>query len=361
MRVINKPELHEYGVAKLGLEPSACDLTAIEAIACALRRAAGFLCPCSRRTLIRAILKPLDALVDDAANLAESVENTLEALISYGDLLEEHEIAGSQQENRSTLLYSAPPSFIWRDNHSAFLLGIVPDYLSSLPKELEGRIEYVNHVRRIQERGDDEDLRRYLRQFGLVELSADKWMKAPQHESADDHLRRINRGLIAISGDLPGLTLLNPDRAVRYYRGRWQTATNQSGCFVARRSQLYGNDIWCYVELTNGRPERMIEFPSLGSRMRGCDEAWRLQAAIDANRGFPQQFRIRSRPSKNMKFIDFFSPIPMWARRRFDAVGEPVSSDRCLFSYAFRTSDVAEETAFIQKELWLAPIDSEEV
>ena len=233
---------------------------------------------------------------------------------------------------------AAPPTFIWRDNHSAFLLGIVPDYPSALPQELEDRIEYVNHSRRIHEKGDGEDLHRYLRQLGLVELSADRWMKAPQHESADDHIRRLNRSLNAISGDLPGLTLLNPGRPVRYYPGRWEAASNQSGCFVARRPQIYGNDLWCYVELDNGRAERMIEFPVLGSRLRGCDEAWRLQAAIDANRGFPQQFRLRSGPTKNMQVIDFFSPVPMWARRRFDAVGEPVMSGDTAWSSRPRRS-----------------------
>lgn len=359
VRIIDIAELQQYAVKALGLDPSACDLTTAEAISGALRRAAGFLCPCPKKSLLQAVLKSLQGIAHDDGNLSDTVEDILEALVAYGDLLEEREVLNSNRENRNTLLYAAPPSFIWRQNRSAFLLGIVPDHLSALPQDLQRRIESVNHVRCIQEK-DGEDLHHFLKQLGLVELSADRWMKAPQSESSEACLSRLNNSLSEISGELPGLTILNPTRSVRYYRGRWETVSNQSGRFVAKRSQIYGNDLWCYVELENGKPKKMTEFPTMGSRLHGCDEAWRLQAAIDVSRNSPQVFRLRSGAHHNKKVVDFFSPVPMWARRRWDAVGEPSLNVGCLFSYQFLASDVEEEISFIKRVLWLAPAGKDE-
>ena len=74
---------------------------------------------------------------------------------------------------------------------------------------------------------------------------------------------------------------------------RWREVRADSGRFVARRDQAYGSNLWCYVELSNGEPQRLLDFPLAGSRWRGCDEAWRLQMAIDAQRGAPQRFRLQ--------------------------------------------------------------------
>jgi len=124
---------------------------------------------------------------------------------------------------------------------------------------------------------------------------------------------------------------------------------------VARRSQAYGAQLWCYVQLLNGNPERLIDFPIDGSRWRGCDEAWRLQMAIDAQRGEPQWFRVRPGPG-DMRVVEFFSPVPMWARRRWDAVGEPVPSSGCLFAYRMTETELAEELRFVRDVLWLIDV-----
>lgn len=154
------------------------------------------------------------------------------------------------------------------------------------------------------------------------------------------------------SRDIPGLLLLDPDRSVRFYSGRWIEPRFQSGRFVARRSQAYGADLWCYVQLRDGYPERLIDLPTSGSRWRGCDEAWRLQMAIDAHRGDPQRFRIRPGPQAT-RILELFSPIPMWARRRWDAVGELVLASGCLFAYRFAEGEGKEELRFANDMLWL--------
>jgi hypothetical protein len=43
----------------------------------------------------------------------------------------------------------------------------------------------------------------------------------------------------------------------------------------------------------------------------------------------------------------------MWARRRWDAVSEPVSSTGCLFAYRLTAAEVDEEVRFAREDLWL--------
>jgi hypothetical protein len=358
MRRLTAGELHAQKVAELGLDATALDLTSTEAIAGALRRAAGFLCPCSGTTLVRAVSRPLEGLVPDMESLKQNIEETLETLTAHGDLLEHRDVAAEQDAQPGTLLYAAPPSFVRRESGAVLILGIAPQRLSPLPDELEKQIRYVNHVRRLPGTAAGE-LAAELAQLGLVELSLEVWLRAPGAETAAQHLARLG-GLLdaaAPSLEIPGLNLIDPTSSVRYYRGRWVQPRAQTGRFVGRRSQAYGADLWCYVEMDQGRPRKFLDLPLRGSRARGCDEAWRLQAAIDAQRGASQRFRVRQGPmGSKTKVIDFFSPVPMWARRRWDAVGEPVVNSGCLFSYCFLESEIDEELRFVHEKLWLAEL-----
>lgn len=353
MRRLTVQEVHERKIAELGLDPSALDLTSIEAVAGALRRTASFLCPCAAPTLVRGVVRPMRGLVDDIETLRDLVENTLEAMIAHGDILELREVEENPDQGAAVLLYAAPTAFVARKSGALILLGVASDQLSPLPDDLEARIEYVNHLRRLIP-VPGEDLRDELIQLGLIEFSDEGWLKAPPHETPAGLMARLDLLLDAAqpSRDVPGLLLLDSERAVRYYRGRWESPRSQSGRFVARRSQAYGADLWCYVQLRDGNPERLIDLPIKGSRWRGCDEAWRLQMAIDAQRGSPQRFRVRPGPG-DTRVMEFFSPVPTWARRRWDAVGEPVTGSGCLFAYRLAEAEFAEELRFAREALWL--------
>jgi hypothetical protein len=353
MRRLTAAEVHEQKVAELGLDPSALDLTSIEAIAGALRRTASYLCPCAAATLVRGVVRPLRGLVDDLESVKVLVEETLEAMIAHGDILEYRDVEESSGHGTATLLYAAPAAFVARKSGTMILLGIASDRISALPDDLDARIEYVNHLRRLSQ-APGEDLSADLVQLGLIELSCDNWLRPPPAETPDQHVSRLDRLLDAArpSRDVPGLLLLDPERSVRYYRGRWVEPRSQSGRFVARRSQAYGAHLWCYVQLRNGNPERLIDLPIAGSRWRGCDEAWYLQMAIDAKRREPQRFRVRPGPG-GTRVMEFFSPGPMWARRRWDAVGEPVPSSGSLFAYRLAEAELAEELRFVREALWL--------
>ncbi len=353
MRRLTVAEVHAQKVAELGLDSSALDLTSTEAIAGALRRMASVLCPCAGSTLVRGAVRPLRGLVEDLEVFKGMVVETLEAMIAHGDILEQLDVEANSGQGASTLLYAAPASFVARESGSVILLGVTHDQLSALPDEIAERVEYVRHFRRLSPL-PGEDLREELGQFGLVQVSYDRWLKAPRPETPDQHLSGVNRLLEAAqpSRDVPGLLILDPERPVRYYHGRWIEVQSQSGRFVGRRDQAYGAMLWSYVQLCNGNPERLIDFPVAGSRWRGCDEAWRLQMAIDAQRGYPQRLKVRSGP-RDTCVIEFFSPVPMWARRRLDAVGEPVSCSGCLFAYKLPQAECAEEVRFIHDKLWL--------
>jgi len=356
MRRLTAVEVHAQKIRELGLDPEALDLTTSEGLAGALRRAASYLCPCSAATLVRAVVRPLRGLVPDLDQAKELVEETLEAMISHGDVHEQPEVQEEGAPSVRVLLYAAPASFVVRQSGLVVLLGVAADQLSPLPAELERRIQYLGHVRRLSPSGG-EDLRTELRQLGLLELSSDAWLQGPRPCSAADFVAAADRVLdgVAPSRDIPGLLLLDPTKPVRYYRGRWAEPKAQTGRFVARRQQAYGADLWCYVQATNGQPERMIDLPQRGSRWRGCDEAWLLQIAIDARRGSPQRFRV-SPSIGDAVVLELFSPVPAWARRRWDAIGEPVPSTGSLFAYRIPKTEIDEERRFARGALWLEEI-----
>lgn len=354
MKRLTPAEVHAQKMVDLGLDPTAVDLSSQEGIAGALRRAAGFLCPCSASTLVRSVVRPLRGLVPDTESAKDLIEQTLEAVVAHGDIVEQHDLADEQHLSSRVLLYAAPLSFVVKESGLVILLGIPADQLSPLPEELATRIEYSSHVRRISPNAN-ENLRSELKQLGLAELSYEGWLKTPPAESSAKQVESADRALddAPPSREIPGLEILDPERPVRYYRGRWLAPKSHSGRYVGRRSQAYGADLWCYVQLRAGNPERMIDLPhTVGYRWRGCDAAWRLQMAIDARRGVPQRFRLRSGPHGG-SLLEFFSPVPAWARRRWDAIGELVPSAGCLFAYYVPKEELEEERRFVRDVLWL--------
>jgi hypothetical protein len=353
MRLLAPADVHAAAVRQLGLDSSAVDLTSIEGIAASLRRAAGFLCPCGPATLKRAVLRSLDGLVEHNDQLVASVETTLAAMVGFGDLIEQRETADSGRA--ANLLYPAFPSFVVTGDTNVMLIGISPEHISPLTEDLEARLEYTNHFRRLPA-APGEDLRAALRSLGLFELTFETWLKTPPPSTAARMVQRFDELLdrSGPSGEIPDLVVIDPTLPVRYYKGRWKDVGALTGRFVARRPQAYGSDLWCYIEVRAGVPLRFVDLPLRGSRVRGCDEAWQLQMAIDALRNTPQQFRVRRGPL-NSQLIDFFSPIPMWAQRALDASGEPVVSTGALFSYRL-THSVARIADLLQNALWLSPV-----
>src|SRR6185437_8830701 len=176
--------------------PEACDLTTVEVIAAMVRRAAGFLCPCPARTLSRRVFETLDGLVSIGEPMQDEIESVIDALISYGDLIEGKDEIGAEAGSRAVVLFAAPPSFVLRRNGSVLLLGVAPDLNSALPETFEQRIEYLSLL-------------------GLIQLSSDSWMRAPSQVPSADLISEYNRKLASISGALSSAIILNPEGHVR--------------------------------------------------------------------------------------------------------------------------------------------------
>ncbi len=341
-------------VVELGLDPNRFDLMSPETLAGALRRAASFLCPCPASLLVRAVVRPLRGLISvgEQDEIGNRTQKILMRIVAHGDLLEFQEFDDSDRVRERILLFASPLTFIPRDTGTYILLGIAGE-IQTLPSDLVRRIDHVGHTRRLRPDAS-ENLREKLKRLGLREMPLDTWRMNPKSSTPWALVSKYNELLSVAgpSGDVPGLRLLDSERSVKYYPDRWMDPHKQSGLFVARRSQAYGAPLWSYVQVIDGEPQKLIDLPLLKSRWRGCDEAWHLQMAIDANRGHPQQFAIRV-GSGDKRIVAFFSPVPMWAQRRWDAVGERISSDKCLFSYQFHNSDFLEEIRFIRQVLWL--------
>ena len=318
-------------------------------IATSLRRAASFFCPCSGGMLIRPVLETL-AIFEEGIGLRERIKGVLEQLVSYGDLLELMDVTA---ESRATkLLYAAPLSFVQRHDSSILLLGIAKDEELPLPGEVVEKITYVGHTRQIV--GGQSDWANLLCDLGFIQLSIEAWTKGPADEAPVDHIRRLDRVLDerSMSGSIPELEILDPRSPVRYYKKRWKRLTNESGRYIARRPQAYGADLWCYCEVENGEILKFVDLPLRDDQARGCDDAWRLQSAIDLENGVPQMYEVQEESSAK-SVIRYFSPIPRWAERRLETFGVR----RSAFSFVFENIRVAEETEFLKDRCWLRDVN----
>lgn len=353
IRLLTRVELEELGVEALGLDASALDLLTPEAIAAMIRRAASFVSPCSPRTLRESIISSLDHLHDSPSELRTRIDAAVESMVGFGDLLE---LPGDDKESVGTLIHLAPPSFVWRPG-VALLLGGWRDDVDVLPAALRARISYANHTRRIHEIAGEE-LREHLRRLELIDLPETVWLRPPRPDSSLEIVAAANRALAACptGGEVRGLTILDSERPVGYYPGRWRSASKLTGHFIARREQRFGADLWCYVALEQGQVVRLLDLPRVHisrAGWRGCDDAWNLQMALDDIAGHRQQYRLRTSPPSGFVIVDFLSPVPQWARRRWDVIGELIESQAALFAYRFQAVDFAREQTYMENELWL--------
>lgn len=356
MRQMSAEKVRSRKVAELGLDPETTDMLSSEAIAAALRRAAGLLCPCSAATLARNVWGPLRWLADDFEAAKRTVREVLKDLVDHGDMFEYHDL---EEQSGPLTLYAAPASFVVRESGAVIILGIESDRCA-LPEELRNRVEHSRCARRINP-VEGENLRDCLKEFDFLEIFHDQWLKIPKAETSSSYLSRFNRLLddSGPSGEVPGLRILDPELPVRFYKGRWKEPDGRSsGRFVARREQAHGADLWCYVHMNKGNPEKLIDLPAHKTRWQGRDEAWHLQMAIDSQRGNPQQFRMRT-GSGDAHVIEFFSPVPGWAERRWEAIGKPAGGSGHLFAYGFPAAELGEELRFVREKLWLEEVSRE--
>ena len=352
IEIIDQGAVIGTACSSLGIEPDADVLGATYQCA-AIRRLAGFLCPCSPRTLVRRMVECHEGLIDDVPLFEERVESSVEGLVAIGDLLELSDVALVGEHVRGTWLVAAPPAFVVRPSGSAFLLGLSADEQTPLPTEMRSRIVSREGIRSIDP-GPDEDLATVLGDLGLRELSSAGWLRSPKAAAPADLIASYDSKLAARqhSGEVTDLMVLEGSRRTRSYRRRWTPPGTLSGNFVVRRPQAFGADLWGYAQLSGGVPLKLLDLPLPGDRWRGCDAAWRLQMAIDVLAGRAQEYRLRA--VERGAILDFFSPIPKWARRRLAIIGAEIQPVGCLMSFLVPEAEVATEEEFLRDLLFLA-------
>lgn len=341
-------EVAERALSVLGLD-TVSDLFSPEGVCASLRRAASFLCPASPRQVVDAVLDALAPLNPDLKR--DEVAEALDTLIVVGDLLELRSTG-----SRGRLLFLGPPSYVEKQPGHFLLLGIRPNADSIVDEECLGAaVLYESHSRSVVLHGEGASA---LDTAGLHRLSPEEWTKTPRQETAAAVVEQVRQRLESAPtiGQISGLILIDPTTSVRFYNGRRrEPLPTDQGIFVGRRPQAYAAPVWCAVKLACGAPQAVLDLPVDSSIALGWDEARRIQAALDAERGAPQMFRVCRREHRDgAQIFDFFGPLPSWAERYLNLKGFPVSkSPRALFSYGVPDGAEPETRAFLSKSLWM--------
>jgi hypothetical protein len=349
-------EVSERLARRLGLDPTVHDAFTSESTAEALRRAASLLCPATPGEIVDAVRAVLVPLAGTDGVDREDLVTQLELLIANGDLLELRQSG----ERTTRLIYLGPPSFVTKVPGQYLLLGVRPEGRPLLDEELSESLEREGHLRLATL--DLESGPAALKAAGLQEVRTDRWLRHPRPVAAADHVAALDLRLGAAlqAGAVEGLEILDPAKPVHYYRGRWRALDlADRGDFVGRRPQAYGAAAWCFVRVADGRPTRLLDLPAEDAAAHARDEAWRLQAAVDAARGTPQRYRLRQVPGDDTtRILDLFGPAPSWTARQLDLVGTPVEKSRgALFSYRLVGAAIPSATKLLTDMLWMQPRD----
>ena len=283
-------------VENLGLDSEIADFDTPEVLAAAIRRAASFHCPASPLLLSRIVEEALRGLVSLdplEGSTASPVRAMLEDLVSYGDLLEAP-VADEERGTSHRTLFLGQPAYVRVSDVSCLLMGVPAEGLALLDEVLTERISQEAHVRRFRlETAEDPAV--LFGSAGLREISVDQWLNhppvcAPETLVSDYDSRLTSAGP---SGTIDGCRILDPSKPVTYYHGRWRPPVRKdTGRYITRHPLEFGPDAWSYAELHQGEVVSLVELPVHHRLDRACDEAWRLQAAIDSLAGRPQRVRV---------------------------------------------------------------------
>ncbi len=313
------------------------------------------MCPTSPRRLIDATLDALLPLCPDGL-ARDDVSGVLEQIVAGGDLLELPRGDGLS----TRLLYLGPPSYIERQPGTHLLMGIRPFGAPIIDEDLIGAITYRGHMRLLEL--DPASGPEWLEREGIRKIHNDRWVDSSAviepGELIEGYGARLN--IAGEAGQIDGLQILDPAASVRFYRRRWRAPmVTDSGDFVARRPKAYGADLWCLVRIREGMPHHLIDLPIERPVGAGHDEAWRYQAAVDSRLGTPQVVAVeRSARSGDSAVIDFFSPLPAFADRFIQLLGDSISkSQGALFSYQVPDVIVPEILDYLSKQLWMVEVE----
>ena len=333
------------------------ELGSHEVLAQLVRRVASFKCPTTNRELAKPVLESLKGLVGEEQLsdlkellLGERDDGLIDTLIGCGDL-QEVTPAGNHGHPAGKQLYLGAPAFLRRGNGDCLVIGSRSEGRRLLPG-FEDRIEHTGHVRWFRS-VDGELPASILGGLGLRELLRREWLQPPAEITSEELVREYDQALNQEKpiggGQIEGLQLLDSGKPSRNYRARWGEPSRQhTGNYVARRPQAYSAPRWCYVAVDSGQVRFALDLPLLDPLARGCDEAWRLQAAIDKNLNHPLVVTVTGQDSGEY-LLNISTPPPKWVQRRLGIVGRVIEREKGGWpSWCLRRDAVDEELSFLE-------------
>jgi hypothetical protein len=103
------------------------------------------------------------------------------------------------------------------------------------------------------------------------------------------------------------------------------------------------------VAVESGQVRSALDLPLVDTHPhRGCDEAWRLQAAIDKNLNHPLVVTVTGQDSGEDLLNILSMPPPRWVQRRLDTVGRVIKPEKGWPRWCLRQDDVEEELSFLE-------------
>jgi hypothetical protein len=325
----------------------------MEFIAAAIRRAAADHCPCPPRTIAASVLASMEGLDAHIPSL-EEVDDAIEAVTAYGDLIEFTSANAGEPLHRQ-LLVPAPPRFVLRQSGSAFILGIAPGDVSPLNAALDRRMEFTGYSRRITPQIGD-NLGSLLSSLGIEAWDEADWLRMPFNGRSEDLISIVTQELVKspLPAGVDNLQIANFDSTTDFYAGRWQLPRKGSnGDFIGRIPVQYGAPGWCVVRIVGGSITHLAKFPFLGTGARACDEAWLVLSAFDKSCGRPQVYATVDQSDGRVE-LRLFSPVPAWIQRRLHLLGKQNPRAKgCLLAFSFASQELVQEARFLETSFWL--------
>ncbi len=242
VKILSVKDLANEIIKEMGLDPIHHAVTSIEVLSALIRRAAGLICPCTRKKLLKNVLQSLEGIISNHLDLKDKIDEIIDVLIAHGDILEHNDIAITLKRNE-LILNRAPLSFVKRDSGACIILGVTPDDRAVLPDFLREKIQYNNFTRVITTEAAT-DVSKHLSDIGFIELPYKVWSKYPTLVAPEKLIELMRNNLmlpLANSSEIiEGLRIIDPSTAVDYYRDRWIVPNEQTGLFIGRRPQAYG-------------------------------------------------------------------------------------------------------------------------
>ncbi len=344
LRSITRDQTAEIAAGVLGVERH--DLFNPEGLAAALRRAASFLCPASRRELVDRTMESLGVLPGAPADLRAIIKESIDDLASVGDLVES---TGTDVDGYR--LFLRMPAFVRLGPDTVLLIGVRPDAAELTTSGVARCVRARGPLRMLSLPPGDSQV---LSAEGLVEVSRDSWLGMPRAVAAEAVFERyMSRLLVASPLDsMPECEVIDGARA-HYYKGRFRKPTTaDDGLFVGRRFLKYGASQWCVLLLTPGEQPRVLDLPLLYPDVPAVDEARRLLAACDAVDGHPQRVRLGQAPVGSRRIL-LDAPVPSWCERYLLALGTATKSRGALVSYEASDASTQSLIDFLRINLWM--------